>query len=333
MLTTLAIGAALAADPVRLPVEIDERWGFVDGTGALVVPATFDTVSGFAEGRFAFESGVVRSPGMMDHTKSLWGIADGEGKVVAPPQWLAAYAASEGRIQVKCPDGHWAYVDLAGKPVVPCTLWRTTAYAEGRAVVEVAPESWAVLDRDGRVVFALPADADMSGPSSYSEGLLAVELRDGTRFYDRDGKVVFTVPGFARDVSDGLALFLADGKWGAADTTGRVVIPPTFERIWPFEEGVAPALAGGKWGLVDRAGRWRVEPRFASIHPSEGLAFASEDGKAFGYVDYDGKQVLPAIYGDPENAASGFHGGYALVVLPDGREGWIDRAGKVIWPR
>ncbi len=299
-----------------------------------MVPATFDGVSGFAEGRFAFETGVVRTPELTDHTKATWGIADADGKLVAPATWLAAYAPSEGRIQVKCPDGHWAYADLDGKLVVPCRLWRTTAYAEGRAVAEVERDRWAVLDAGGREVFPLPPEADLGDPRRYSEGLLAVVFRDdSTRFYDRDGKVVFTLPDLAWSVSGGAAGFYEAGKWGFADTTGKVVLPATFERVGDLREGVAAALQGGKWGLIDRAGKWRVQPRFTWVHPSEGLAFTSEDGKHWGYVDFDGKWVLPPIYGDPENAASSFHGGYALVVLPDGREGWIDRTGRVIWPR
>lgn len=333
----LLVAASLAAappEPVRLRIVVDGKVGFADGTGAVAVPARFDEAGDFAEGRFPFETGVVVTGDLHDHTKATWGYADASGAVVVPPRWLAAYPYSQGRAQVKCPDGHWAYLDPAGALAVPCTLWRTTPYADGRALVELSRDHWGVIDPGGKVVFELPPEADLSDPDTYAEGLLAVDVGKATRYYDRDGKVAFEVPGWGRAFSDGLAPFRSPaGTWGYLAKDGSVAIAPTFERAGPFHDGVATYDVNGRTGLIGKDGNVLVPARFQRLWFEDGLGFASLDGVRFGYVDRTGAWVIPPTLGDPEDARSTFHGGFAFARLADGRTGWIDRSGKVVWPR
>jgi hypothetical protein len=59
----------------------------------------------------------------------------------------------------------------------------------------------------------------------------------------------------------------ADGKFGFADASGRLVIPARYTAVQPFFDGLAAAEENGKWGYLDESGRWRVPPRFTYAYP------------------------------------------------------------------
>lgn len=135
------------------------------------------------------------------------------------------------------------------------------------------------------------------------------------------------------------------GRWGYADSSGKVVIPARFDAALPFANGIArvgvvneelpeiEARPNIKWGYIDERGRVLVELRYAVLRDfSEGLAVAAvldaerpERPKAgrgdrrnlkWGYVDRDGREVIPMQF----LAAGDFAEGLAPV-NPGGGEG------------
>ena len=65
------------------------RWGFIDTTGELVIPAMFDEVSRFSEGKAAVNK------------DGLWGYIDVSGKEIIKTQFRLAYNFHENRARVK----------------------------------------------------------------------------------------------------------------------------------------------------------------------------------------------------------------------------------------
>lgn len=160
-----------------------------------------------------------------------------------------------------------------------------------------------------------------------------------------------------------------DGKWGYADSTGKVVIAAQFDAAQPFTDGLArvgvvdgslPEVAAQpnlKWGYIDERGRVMVELRYAVLRDfSENLAAAAVlDAKqplrplrgrgldrrnlAWGYVDRSGREIIPVQFLD----AGDFSEGLAAVNVAGEKEsycgmpanyGYIDKAGTFhIMPR
>ena len=158
-----------------------------------------------------------------------------------------------------------------------------------------------------------------------------------------------------------------NGRWGYADTSGRVVIPARFDAALPFADGVArvgvvdeelPEIGANpniKWGYIDERGRVLVELRYAVLRDfSEGLALAAVLDKEkperpalgrgdrrnlrWGYVDRGGREVIPMQFlgaGDfaeglaHVNPGSGEAGESSLCGLP-GKFGYIDRTGAFV---
>jgi hypothetical protein len=86
---------------------------------------------------------------------------------------------------------------------------------------------------------------------------------------------------------------LKNGKWGAIDAEGRIVIPPEYDYIYPFHNG-ATVVYNGEYGEAQRA-------------------FVSADGTFITDFEFD--------------RAYHFFGELAVVVI-DGKQGYIDRQGN-----
>ena len=96
------------------PVEQGEKWGYIDQTGRLVIPLTFDRASPFSEGLAAVD------------VKEKTGYIDATGKFVIPPRFLAGFPFSGGLALVilrrfeqnKYEMNQLGYIDRSGKVVI-----------------------------------------------------------------------------------------------------------------------------------------------------------------------------------------------------------------------
>ena len=143
-------------------------------------------------------------------------------------------------------------------------------------------------------------------------------------------------------------------KHGFIDSSGKVVIPPTFDDADDFSEGLAHVWVGDRQAYIDTAGavRFYLPADCADAgYFSEGLALvnvggASEhhliEGGRWGYVRRDGQLVIPPQFSMPRwfgydwslGPASHFSEGLAAVPNPRAKLGFIDRTGRwVIEPR
>ncbi len=355
----------------RLPAEC--RWwerlehGYLDATGAVVLPAVYDEAGPFSDGL-----AVVRGA-------DGYRVIDRTGAVVLP--WSGEYrpTISEGAIVARRDLGRRSVPvvhDLQGRSAtgvrVEVSVSNVFPLRGGLAAVS-SRQRYGWIDRAGRLVvplaFCSPSETD-PGLGLASEGMIAArpELPDGgcgpVGYLSVDGSWAIE-PQFAwgGPFREGLARV----EDGFIDVEGRRVFdaPLVFDRADPrpgaapddptafqgFHEGLAAVRApGGRIGFVDRTGTWAIEPRFAAAHPfSQGVAAVQVEPEAagsvarWGYVDRQGAWVLTPRYLD----ARPFRGGVAVVWLdevpfrfwhpcecPGFRrlvlQAWIDGTGRVL---
>jgi len=111
--------------------------------------------------------------------------------------------------------------------------------------------------------------------------------------------------------------FTSEGKWGYIDSTGKWVIPPTFDRCREvFLGDRVTAWQGDKWGYIDRNGKWLAEPIFdaGGFSPEGSGVEVVGIGEKLGVLHRDGSLVLPVAYDD---------------VLVSGDRVWVREADKV----
>lgn len=121
-----------------------------------------------------------------------------------------------------------------------------------------------------------------------------------------------------------LFLITEQAKIGYTDSTGRVVISPTWPLAGHFSEGLAFAQKpGDQFGYINKAGQWAIKPGFdAAGDFSEGKARVQKAGK-WGYIDRQGSWVIPAQF----SLCYDFAGGYAMVAV-GGKWGIINTSGQ-----
>ena len=130
-----------------------------------------------------------------------------------------------------------------------------------------------------------------------------------------------------------------DGKWGFIDRTGKVIVPPRYERTGDVHEGLVQVWEDGASHFIDTHGQTVPMPPFDVIGEfSEGVAPLNRGQRRdanlglllepgwWGYVDVAGRFVTPMVftYADP------FHDWFAAAKRGD-ESGFINHWGQWVF--
>jgi hypothetical protein len=211
--------------------ETKQKYGFIDTTGAVVIPLTLTRPCNYWNDDFYF-----RKEGLaLTQLGEKWGFIDKTGKVVM--QFDKAGAFSEGLANVQV-EGKFGYVDTTGKLVIEPQFEDARAFGEGLAPVKVKGQ-WGFVDKTGKIVIA-PRFQDTA---SFQDGMAGVQIDKNWGYIDRNGIVtVQPRPGiysYAYPFSNGLARVRNDREEGYIDKAGKFAIEPNFLHAEDFHGGLA----------------------------------------------------------------------------------------------
>jgi len=303
------------------PVGINGKWGFVDSSGTLVIPAIYDDWNYFSKG----EAYVSRH--------GLWGKINRNG-VRVQKQRLVQFSMSTRTAPSIVPftvGEKVGYRSLKGEEISPPIFEDGGPIQEGLAQIK-KDSLWGFMDGKGNII--IKPEYDMA--RSFSEGLAAVLKDEKWGFIDTKGKLV--VPNefdLAKSFREGLAPVRKGFKWGYVDRTGRLIIPPEFIDAFNFSHGTAmvqitePAPAGVKLSPVmfnaqiDRSGkvqyRYSAGGAYGDIH-----VISSSDGK-YGLLSSQTGLILKPRYDEILGAGAE---GY-FIFKDKARYGYLDISGDV----
>ena len=331
----------------------DDKWGYFDQTGKIVITPRFIGGKEFHDGRawVVVENGTGHRP--VDQSVNM---IDEDGKIiVAYKSWHIDIEDFSGGLAAVAEDHHtYGFVDKSGSVAIPFQFGSVSKFSEGVCQVGVGGSREmknGFIDVNGKYLFN-PRPVNMT---SFSEGLAAYS--EGEDFYqDSDDSTVSSKEGrcgfinkegeivikpqffFAAEFSDGMALVSVDSeikKNGYIDKTGKMVIKPRFAHCGLFHEGLAPVEIGNTYGFMDKTGTVVIKPEFDSaIGFSEDMGII-RIGDSYGYIDRKGKIVI-----NPQFVAAGpFVGGVAVVAEKhEGKasgmviikKGLIDKQGRYV---
>lgn len=131
-------------------------------------------------------------------------------------------------------NGLYGFIDRYGNVVIQPQYKGAGGFYNGRAVVKDRHSNlWGYIDKQNNWI--IRPRYCMAG--RFSEGLAAVYINGRTS----NGKCV-------------------DGKWGFIDTSGKMVIPAKYERVWAFSNVNGNIIAkfehGGYSGYINKKGEW-----------------------------------------------------------------------------
>jgi hypothetical protein len=315
--------------------------GFIDASGAVVVPASFKQVKPFCEGLAAVQL-----------VSLQWIFIDRVGKQIGE-RWEDAESFSNGRafVSVSGPQAYaqkrlWlhGYVDHTGKLAIPAKFaGGARNFSGGRAAVQLVGEKWGYIDRDGNVVIA-PRFAS-AGPFHHGRAEASPDSKR-TGLIDETGKFVIAPRHDQVAELDEAPIWRAgdvDTKYRGDDEAplierlydrnGRPLSKEVFDGYIGLSENLISACRRGKCGYLDASAKsWVIPARYKLASGfSQGLAAASLDGKKWGFIDATGKFVVEPLFdGEGPNGESFAAGPFADGLAPvgcKGRWGFINEQG------
>jgi hypothetical protein len=303
------------------PVNIGDKWGYIDQHGNLVINPQFDCAVSFHEGLAGVKIG------------GKTGYIDKSGNIVINPQFDQAVVNCvsdfhEGLATVYI-NGKNGYIDKSGNYVISPQFDWADSFHEGLAAIQIG-KKWGYIDKSGNIVISPQFDH----ASDFQEGLAAIQIGGKFGYIDKNVKYVIN-PQFdwADSFHEGLAAIQIGKKWGYIDKSGNIVINPQFNSVYNFQEGLAAVEVDNKWGYIDKSGKYVINPQFEPSRGNitqdfhEGLA-AVEINDKFGYLDKTGNIAIKPQF----DLAEDFHEGLAYVRIGD-KWGYIDKSGKYVWPQ
>jgi S-layer homology domain/WG containing repeat len=253
----------------------DDKYGFEERSGAIVIPIKFNYVNDFREG--------LALVGMLDKETFIttWSFIDKTGNLVIPAVPAASVQSfSDGLARIEVTGSgsfsgrKYGFIDRSGQIVIEPIFSEAAAFSEGISPVAIyggLNSRYGYIDKAGQWVIH---DLTSLG-GSFSEGLAAVS---------RTG-----------DHPDAGGM----GGYGYIDRGGKWVIPPQIfsspeisylKAHNRFTQGFAIVRIGDRMAVIDRQGKVVLPPHYSDIaYISNGYAYANYGGTTYTYLGgYDG---------------------------------------------
>lgn len=220
-----------------------EKWGYIDTTGEEIV----DYIYPFAS---SLNGNNIR----ILHTALGNRLFDDSGMVLGIFKFDITDAGlySTGLIPV-CKDGKYAYYNSFAKEQFGGYDYAGT-FQDGVAVVK-KDSQWTMIGTDGKENGSKFTDVLVDDNGLYLKGDVMIASKEAGKYqmFDKDGKSAnkFSATKMDMCMSDGLIAFEKDSKWGFVNTSGKVVIEPSYENANSFSNGLAAVCKDGKWGFIN----------------------------------------------------------------------------------
>lgn len=158
----------------------DEKWGFINKKGELVVDTIYDEAFSFSEGMAAVRMGTFDCP--------TWGYINKSGKVAIPLQYCYAGPFVDGLAFVAnggLSERKGGYIDRAGNTVIPFEYSMGWPFEEERAVV-MKDGFYGYIDKTGKAI----TDFVFETATSFESGVAVVTKNDRFGIIGLDGTFV-----------------------------------------------------------------------------------------------------------------------------------------------
>lgn len=334
-------------DGAKLPLEIDDLFGFMDWYNIDDHPIE----TGLMDNLVRLLGRGYRKSVLTEREKYLLSLPDDEfvkfketskygfgdfygfklkstGEIVVSSKYREVSNFCEGMAKV-AGYNDVGFIDKTGAEVVPLEYYGAESFSEGLAVVW-AEEGCGFVDKTGKLV--VPTKYVYC--KSFSEGLAVVESLDNGEdgFINNKGEIVIPCKYYeASSFKNGLAKVKLNNKVGFIDKNGNEIIPMKYDDARPFSEGLACVKLNNLWGFVDDKGNEviPVEQEYDLVYAFYGgLACVKSNGK-YGFINKTGEVVIPIKYDfNIFTIAMGFLNGETTRVKLNGEEFWIDKEGN-----
>jgi hypothetical protein len=229
----------------------NDRFGFINTKGQIVVPATFLSVGYFSNGLAWAKTNALTI-----------GFIDKSGNWVLQPQFESAkeFDPESGFALVKS-NAEWKLMDKTGKTLMVSGATGYGEFYEGLCNAKKGAKV-GLINTNGEWV--VPAQYDKIQPMQ--NGYANVRNVEFWGVIDKTGKVIIPVKYESINSNDnGLIAIKRDKLWGLMDQSGRLVTNFEYAAIRDFKNGFAAVKVDNKWGMINSTGNQVVPFQFERV--------------------------------------------------------------------
>ena len=259
-----------------------------------------------------------------EHDKVGW--MDVSGNIVLPATWDDAYDFNSSGLAAVSQNGKWGFIDSAGQIAIPLQWDYTTGFdAEHLAAVR-SNEKWGLLTESGKLQIEPVWDELNYDPELKLYHVTRNELEG---YIDRQGREVVAAQWIDARSDQGMIMVRDWNKWGACDTTGKLVLPVQYDacRYQP-QSNCWIVDINGNYGLAGTEGQEITPLDYGQLNRAVDDVFVGHKQTSYDILTDTG-QVLANV--KSENTV-GYVENRACIVTRNGLTGVMDLEGKVLIP-
>lgn len=204
-----------------IAVRKNDKWGFIDTSGNLVIPIIYEMAFSFKEGL---------APVRLN---KKWNYIDKEGNTVIETNYHYAFNFKNGFAPVQ--KGGWGIIDKSGNVVIPISYQFVLHEYDDLFCVK-KNDKYGFVNAKNETIIGF--EYDKVG-NKFHEGLACVQKGDYYGYINKTGETV--IPFIYKEAApfkNGVAKVKKDGKQGYINKKGEIVIPLEYKYISNFKSGV-----------------------------------------------------------------------------------------------
>jgi hypothetical protein len=245
--TTFEIEEVEKCEEGMIAAKKNEKWGFLDLQGNVVVNFKYNNVRSFSEGLAAC------------YLDGKWGYINPIGEVVIDFQYTSANDFQNGLALVTTNKKKSLYIDKKNGKAITKGYTNKRSFSDGYAKVGRG----IYLNTKGKKAI----EPECTGAGDFKNGLAVIRNNKKLGVINTNGEVI--LPCIYENFNtiefrDGYASIKKDRKWGLADTNGNIIIDTKYDLIRLPSEGLVEFKQGDFWGYLNLEGQVLIEPRFSN---------------------------------------------------------------------
>lgn len=237
--------------PVALKTVHGTKWGYINRAGRTRISTIYNKAFPFQSNGLA----IIELDGKQ-------GLINSHGRYITKPTYLRIKSFTNDRAVVRTVNGY-SLIDKTGKVLTKRKYNYIAQMTNNRALFQ-ENEVYGYLDERGEEVIP----ASYLEANDFESNYTTVKTRNSQYvLIDLFGKTAQTYPyNEVGALSEGRISFKSDidQKWGFLSETGKQVVEPTFDHVFPYYEGVAIVSLKNKesylYGLINKKGEQLITP-------------------------------------------------------------------------
>lgn len=257
--------------PNMYKVHDGDKIGIIDNTGKEILPARYDAVNLFYEGRAIFVNDTNRGWQVMGVLNEDGSVAYADGDYYVVPKFMFF---SEGYLTVMDSRGYYGFLDENMKPAFDFTPNKVTPFSEGWAAVGEGDDFYWLTNSGEKILLRLPNGGTPNGGTCTYNGNTYTWDEDGYCFrIGGDGRIskisVEQIPDidyqnrsgsnfgeevpyerFTQKFDDTWMPEERNGQWSYISGNGKLLSPFQYDEVGRFSDNVAIASKNGRKGML-----------------------------------------------------------------------------------